>query len=688
VHDLQLALDPKSGHISATDRVLLPARPPTVEVSFLLHAGLEVEVEGAALTEGRLSEGPVPRREYRLAPDRGRPAITIRYTGRIADPLVDISDGQSRPQLSTTGYIGEEGVYLDGNSGWYPDFGYETLTFGLIVQLPPGWRAVSQGGGQSSSADQLSRWRESQPQDQIYLVAAPFREYRKATPWGEALVFLRADDRRLAQRYLDATARYLDLYSRLLGPYPYQKFALVENFWESGYGMPSFTLLGPKVIRLPFILHTSYPHEILHNWWGNSVLVDYPSGNWAEGLTAYLADHLVAEQEGRGVEYRRDALQKFTDYVAESRDFPLRAFRARHGEVSQAVGYSKALMFFHMLRQALGDEVFLQGLRDFYRLNRFQTARFDDLKLALQEASGQTLDPEFDQWLDRVGAPRLAVEELSVSAADNGFRLQGVLRQTQSAPSYRLRVPIAVDMDGKTRAFQTHISIEDEQTAFDLLLPNRPLQLEVDPEFDVFRRLSPAELPSTIGQLFGAENLTLVLPAAAPKNMRDAYDKLATTWAARSSDTEVVWDEALRALPTQGAVWILGWENRFRAAVADTLANQVQAFTDYGVNVGGTSYARDQYSLVVTARGQNQKTSAWLGAQSPAAVSALTRKLPHYGKYSYLAFSGERASNTLKGQWEVAHSPLKISLSHSENSPSPMRLAPRPALSALGLTPK
>ena len=70
------------------------------------------------------------------------------------------------------------------------------------------------------------------------------------------------------------------MYRQLIGPYPYGKFALVENFWETGYGMASFTLLGPQVIRFPFILNSSYPHEILHNWWGNSVFVDYASGNW------------------------------------------------------------------------------------------------------------------------------------------------------------------------------------------------------------------------------------------------------------------------------------------------------------------------------------------------------------------------------------------------------------------------
>jgi hypothetical protein len=53
--------------------------------------------------------------------------------------------------------------------------------------------------------------------------------------------FLYEADSELAQRYLKATADYLDLYNELLGPYPFGKFALVENFWQTGFGMPSFT---------------------------------------------------------------------------------------------------------------------------------------------------------------------------------------------------------------------------------------------------------------------------------------------------------------------------------------------------------------------------------------------------------------------------------------------------------------
>ena len=99
--------------------------------------------------------------------------------------------------------------------------------------------------------------------------------------------------------------RHIDRYEALHGPYPFEKFAVVENFFPTGYGFPSFTLLGSRVLRLPFIPDTSLRHEVAHCWWGNGVFVDAAGGNWCEGLTTYVADYLAKEEhsfeEARGL---------------------------------------------------------------------------------------------------------------------------------------------------------------------------------------------------------------------------------------------------------------------------------------------------------------------------------------------------------------------------------------------------
>ena len=301
--------------------------------------------------------------------------------------------------------------------------------------------------------------------DEIYLVGGPLTPYEKAAGAVTAQAYLREPVPALAERYLSATARYIEMYRGLIGPYPYGKFALVENFWETGYGMPSFTLLGPQIIRFPFILTSSYPHEILHNWWGNSVFVDYPTGNWCEGLTAYMADHLMKEQAGQAAEYRRDTLKKYRDFVRDGRDFPLTEFRSRHSAATEAVGYGKTMMGFHMLRRQLGDEAFTTALARFYRENRGSKAGFGDIRAQLEQVSRQDLGLFFEQWVELPGAADLRLDAVEVRTINGGFEVTGMLRQVQSGAKFALQAPLSLTTaDG----LQTQVPHDRGSTPFSL----------------------------------------------------------------------------------------------------------------------------------------------------------------------------------------------------------------------------
>lgn len=669
IHELDVLLVPDSNRLEVVDRITLPATLVEDErpVSFTLHKGMSpvTDTPGARLeSKGRVA-GYVPLEGFNLYLPPGTKQVTLRYAGRIHHQLETSVQDVGKPRIGTPGIIGADGVFIDGTSGWYPYLPDTMLEFRMTVTLPAGWLAVSQGRGpdpkETAQGVQVS-WREEQPQDDIYLVAARFHLYQQETPHGEAQVYLRQPDAALAERYLTATAHYLDIYSRLLGRYPYAKFALVENFWETGYGMPSFTLLGSRVLRLPFILHSAYPHEILHNWWGNSVYVDYETGNWSEGLTAYLADHLVKEARGEGAEYRRNALKRYTEYVDRERDFPLLEFRARHGGASQAVGYDKSLMLFHMLRLELGDDRFLEGLRRFYQDNRFRTAGFTELRRAFEATAGRDLCESFVQWLERTGAPSLRLGEVHAERAETGYMLRFTLEQTQPETLFTLQVPVAIQLQGWEKALVKTVKMAARRQTFTLTLPDPPLRLVVDPRFDVFRRLDPAELPPSLGRVFASKRPTLVLPSGARQTMRRAYQELAQSWAQEQPHVRIVWDNAIDVLPDEAPVWLLGWENRFLAVLRESLPQSSSRFDKDGISILGERYPSGEYSLVLTANRQEGQALAWMGAHSPEAVPGLARKLPHYGKYSYLAFTGKAPDNVLKGQWPVSRSPLQRQL--------------------------
>ena len=466
-HDLKVVLYPKERRFTAEDSVNVPERfLPTFQ--FLLHKGLQPSstTPGVSIVYETDKLGTIPLESFRVKLPPGVSTFILKYSGSIYHPLELYGKEQARGFRQTAGIISEEGVYLAGNSFWYPTFDDRLVTFTLQVELPQEWDAVSQGERtlHDENKDRTRVcWESPEPQEEIFIVAAPFTEYTQPANRVLAMIFLRTPDKELANKYLDATVRYITMYEKLIGSYPYKKFALVENFWETGFGMPSFTLLGQKVIRFPFIINSSYPHEILHNWWGNSVFPDYMKGNWTEGLTAYLSDHLIKEQQGSGAEYRQATLQKYADYVLSARDFPLTEFHSRHSSSSEAVGYGKSLMFFHMLRVALGDKTFIAGLQDFYYKNKFKFSSFDDLRKSFETVSGKNLGVEFNQWVTWPGAPKIKLSGAKANAEGDSYVLTALIEQVQPEEAYLLHIPVVVTLEGQKRAFQTVVVMDKKR---------------------------------------------------------------------------------------------------------------------------------------------------------------------------------------------------------------------------------
>ncbi|MBI3810995.1 MAG: M1 family peptidase [Nitrospirae bacterium] len=703
-HALKVVIQPDKNHLQVEDTITFPESFLAAsgrKLHFLLHDGLQPisQTPGVKLNRepARIQNDasqkelpPVPA-GFIVSLPTGRQDFVIQYEGRINPPATAQKSDETTDY--EVGHISEEGIFLSGAARWVPWFNDDPITFSLEVELPEPWDAVSLGERtrhEHKDGRIETRWESPQPQDEILLLGGRFTEYDRPAGSIQVMAFLRTPNEALAGQYLETGGSYLEMYQNLLGPYLYKKFAMVENFWETGYGMPSLTLLGSSVIRLPFILDSSYPHEILHNWWGNGVFVDYEKGNWSEGLTTYLADHLIQEQRGTAVEYRRATLQKYADYVAERKDFPLTEFRSRHSPATEAVGYGKTMMFFHMLRRRLGDAAFVQTLRTFYRENQFRRATFDDLRAAFAGVAGEDLKNEFVQWVGRAGAPALRVSGARTQVLGTGYLVTMLLEQTQSGLAYRLRVPVAVTMEGREQTYQTTVKLDTKRLGLQLMVPGRPTRIDVDPEFDLFRRLDRDELPPALSQSFGAEKSLFLIPAKADQTSRNGYWKFAESISilrqqSQSGSIEIKLDSEIDALPSDRAVWVLGWENRFFPDIKTALTGYALSATPNGLRIAQTEAIRDGHAIVLTARHPKNSNAplTWLAVDRPAALPGLARKLPHYGPYSYLVFEGDEPKNILKGRWEVPNSPLSAPVLQPDGRTIPTAraiLEPRRAL--------
>lgn len=658
-HDLTVELKPGEKVIKVTDKIEIPADALGSDIYFLLHSNLKIIASSQEIqvkpVENDLKASLFAMNEddfdppeqvqcnlYKISGNKGEVSnvrLELTYEGEVHHPVEQLSKEYARGFSETPGIISDEGVYLAGSTFWLPWFNNELVTFSMTVSTDPEWRVVSQGKRVTETIQEqeyLVRWESPEPMDEVFLIAARFHEYHKQIGNVNVLAYLRSPDISLANKYLETTAQYLDMYNQLIGQYPYTKFALIENFWETGYGMPSFTLLGQKVIRFPFILHSSYPHELLHNWWGNSVFVDYKSGNWCEGLTAYMADQLIKEQRGQGEEYRRSALQAYTDYVNADNEFPLSKFISRTDAASSSIGYNKSMMLFHMLRREIGDDLFKKALQNYYRKNKFKRVGYDDIKKAFEEATGNKYDNYFDQWVSRSGAPVLNLSKSSVIKKGEKYQLFFTLQQIQKDDVYHLNIPIAIHLENEKMAKIENVKMEKREQSFTLSFNKRPLGIEVDPQFDIFRRLDRNEIPPSLSQVFGAVKILIVLPSDESKIMIEAYEKLAESWS--SSDKgkiKITTDDALKELPSDRAIWLFGINNRFKNIIIEGLSSYDIDVKSDQYRIGKSTAYPEKNSIILSTRnpGNEDLVLVWLSSDKSEAMAGLGRKLPHYGKY-------------------------------------------------------
>src|SRR6185295_2658814 len=93
-----------------------------------------------------------------------------------------------------------------------------------------------------------------------------------------------------------------------------------------------------------------------------------------------------------------------------------------------------------MLRSNLGDDVFFRGIRNYYSAHKNSTASTEDLRAALEKASGKHLKSFFTRWVYETGHPQY---ELTWQWVRNKV-LQLVLKQLQPGNVFVDSVPIVI----------------------------------------------------------------------------------------------------------------------------------------------------------------------------------------------------------------------------------------------------
>jgi aminopeptidase N len=604
VNDLTVRFDIEHHTLRGLSKITLPPG----RASELDLAGLKVlsiKVNGSALSSG-------PNMKAVTIPP-GVSADTVEIEYEVRPQSAPLTDNEKNPGVVYGNSIDASGIVLSG--GWYPSVGGGLSLFNFRAVLPDGFEGISEAD-EVSVKDIAGPGKEyvfsfPHPVGGITFAAGKYVVQKDSHGATEIIAYFLPEDAGLSKTYIEYTKKYIEMYEKLIGKYPFKRFAVVENVLPTGYSLPTYTLLGRDVVRLPFIVETSLGHEILHQWFGNSVYVDYSGGNWSEGLTTYLADHRYEELKGKGREYRKETMISFENYVTAENDFPLAAFTGRSGNASKAIGYGKSAMVFHMLRKMVGEEIFYRSISGFAEKNRFRAASWSDIRSAFESAFGKDLSWFFKQWVEGKGAPEIGVRNPSLA-----YRGATAAVSFEIAQKDDLRLPVPVKVELKEGETGKMFEVAKKTTALEIETEGTPVRLIIDDNYDLFRRLSNDEFPPVISRLFGDTKKIFVLPKGREEEYADVAAYLKGEGFSGKNEEEVNYDD-LKA----SSVLIFGVDS----PVARGLFGEMKKTTgDFSIIVRKNPYSNSE--VIAIAEGNLSHMEGYL------------RRITHYGKYSRLSF--------------------------------------------------
>ena len=420
----------------------------------------------------------------------GSAAITSDKGLYFINPLG--KDPNTKPQIWTQGET-------ESSSCWFPtiDAPNERCTQEIYmtvedkhVTLSNGLMISSKDNGDGTHTDY---WKMDKPHaPYLFMMAVgPFSIIDDKWNDMEVDYYVEEEEAQYAKMIFGNTPEMISFFSEKLGvTYPWSKYhqVVVREYVSGAMENTTGVIFGDFMYQdegehLDGNYEDVVSHELFHHWFGDLVTCE----SWAN-LPLNESFATYGEYLWREHKYGLDAadhhnMDGLNGYLAEANTKQVDMIRFDYDDKEDMFdghSYAKGGRILHMLRKYLGDDAFFQGLQVYLQENAYQAVEIHQLRLAMEQVSGEDLNWFFNQWFLASGHPDLGI---STSYNEASKMVEVTIEQKQDldrTPLYKL--PIAVDVYTASGKKRHMIVIDEVEETFELPSATKPSLVNVDAE--------------------------------------------------------------------------------------------------------------------------------------------------------------------------------------------------------------
>ncbi len=354
--------------------------------------------------------------------------------------------------------------------------------------------------------------------------------------------------------------------------YPYVKYAqtMVHNFGGGMENISATTMIDGMIhderAELDGTADSLESHELAHQWFGDFVTCRSWADVWLnESFATYFQAMWDEKSLGRDDFLYSDVKANQDQYFQawnRGQRRPIVTENYLNPEVVfDTYAYPRGGAVLHMLRTTLGEENWWRAIHHYLTMYAHQPVETEQFRIAIEEATGQSMDWFFDEWLYRMGHPIFRVTQ----AYDAGSKTVTLtVKQEQKVDPasaypqvtfFQMPVQIEIGTASGTHIEKAMIEAKEEQT-FSFHADSEPLLIDFDYGGTLIKELhfdktTPQLIyqlshdSDVLGRIFALDELKARLKNTATP----AEEKLAITKAIASAATgDAFWGVRLDSL--------------------------------------------------------------------------------------------------------------------------------------------
>jgi len=282
-------------------------------------------------------------------------------------------------------------------------------------------------------------------------------------------------------------------FAGILGPYPYPRLTVLQSTQDRSQSLPGLIELpsNPDSGALQLIM----AQEIARQWIGHNLMPASYHDRWLfESLPRYLGAMYLDRNNSSGSAVRQildDAREQLKPIEGSGAIWLGQRLLSTKSPAGYQAMYLKGVWVIHMLRMMLRrddsdpDAEFRMLLREIVATYSGKSLSTFDFKHAIEKHMTGAMDARgdkkmdwfFENWVFGMGVPRYALAFKASAIDNNGFTVEGTIKQTDVPEDFVISLPVYADDQ-----YLGRVTVAESEGEFRFRTTQKPERVVIDPE--------------------------------------------------------------------------------------------------------------------------------------------------------------------------------------------------------------